>query len=273
MDFHIKFVRLYKKIIEHAIKLEDKERVFGYNVSNVRIDEFYFFRRSSQFSIKMMNKEIIFKTGLNAEQIYFPMFILADIINKDTFGFDISPLPFMYFEHLNDIGEVDDMGLYYDGVKMTDKMYFMNKMLNEKADFWIQYSGNSDLTMKKLVFDFIDSNINQYIFEDGEYIKNSFVGSKVIRFRETKKWIKDDNELMYYYLKSGGIFDLNKDLIEYTLGDILEHLDRQIFIFENSEKFEKINEEVILQTKNPKMIQKYLTMGVEIEDALGFVGF
>lgn len=151
-------------------------------------------------------------------------------------------------------------------------MYFMNKMLNEKADFWIQYSGNSDLTMKKLVFDFIDSTINQFIFQDGEYIRNSLVGSKVIQFRERKKWIKDD-ALMYYYLKRGGLFDLNKDLIEYTLRDILEHLDRQIFIFENSEKFEKINEEVILQTKNPKMIQKYLTMGVEIEDALGFVGF
>ncbi len=45
----------------------------------------YIFRDTDLFYTLMMNKKIIFKTKLEYAKIYFPVYILALIINLDTF--------------------------------------------------------------------------------------------------------------------------------------------------------------------------------------------
>ncbi len=295
IEIHILFCKLYKKIIESAIEKEKNPKnsiIFGYNVSFSHMEDIYFNCLNHLFLDLMTKKEIIFKTKLKEEEIYFPMLILCEIINKDIIHFDNSSIVHTYFFEYALLNEdIDEIKRYYDGNGMfTDKKYFMNKMLNKNGEYWIQHAGNSrKQTSLNIIFNFEDSKIDQYIYENNNYFRikktrtqtidmdgNLHIeepGSIILFIEENKKKIKED-ERSYLYAKKNSKFDHSKKrLTEYTLQDILEYLNHQIDIYENEENKKLTNEEILIESKNPKNIQRLLDLGISIEEALESVGF
>lgn len=283
---HILFLKLYKKIIEYAIELELSEsrrnknsEYYGYILSFSHNEDIFFNCLNHTFYNLMRKKEIILKTKLNDNHIYFPMLILSEIINKNFMTFDCKIYsPYLQYLEMN-ILLVEERKICCPLGIVIDKIYFLNLMLNEKPKFWFEHSGNS---VKKqiplnMIYDFEDSVIDKYTLTSGKYIR--IEKDKIIELFENEsegriRYDFSEDERPYIFMKKNSKFDhTKKNFTEYTLNDILNFIDEQISIYEIQDNKKLLNEEIEVESKNPKNLQRLLNYGVTIEEALEAIGF
>ncbi len=283
---HILFLKLYKKIIEYAIELELSEsrrnknsEYYGYILSFSHNEDIFFNCLNHTFYNLMRKKEIILKTKLNDNHIYFPMLILSEIINKNFMTFDCKIYsPYLQYLEMN-ILLVEERKICCPRGIVIDKVYFMNLMLNEKPKFWFEHSGNS---VKKqiplnMIYDFEDSVIDKYTLTSGKYIR--IEKDKIIELFENEsegriRYDFSEDERPYIFMKKNSKFDhTKKNFTEYTLNDILNFIDEQINIYEIQDNKKLLNEEIEFESKNPKNLQRLLNYGVSIEEALEAIGY
>ncbi len=278
IDLHIRYVKLFKKVIESAIKLEkNNNETFGYMVTNSTILDFYF-GCDSEFMNLMDEHSIILKSKLPYHQIYFPMFILSKIINHDIFDIDPDVLIESYRDYY-----LLDLQIVEEGVDYDDDNIILNRMLQEEGDFWINHSGCSKNRQEytthvpeNLIFNFDGSLIKRYFYENKRYFKKTKCINKktkeFIRYavEELEKREEPSGRKKYFVQKKENTkFYFGKKIIEYTLQDILEYLNEQINVYYYLELKKELDSEV----KSPKMVQKLLDNGLSIDEALESIGY
>ncbi len=270
IEKHYRYLSLFKKVIEKAIELEiskanENKQTYGYLVSG-STDYDHFFQSGSTFVKLMFDKKIILKSKLQKHQIFFPMFILATIINDDIIDIDKSVLIYPF---LNNFDFEND-----------DDIQILNKMIESPGEFWIINSGiNEENENFNIIFDFGESNIEQYIYENNKYwITRNYVnkiGEKFTKIEElNEEKIFDVKELFFYQMKEVSKFEFQKIKVkEYTLQDILEYLNEQINVYHSLDKIIELNKELEVEIKNPKMLQKLLDNDLSIDEALESIGY
>ncbi len=282
IEIHIKYLNLFKKVIESAIELEkNNNQTFGYIVSNSTDCDIYF-GCDTKFMNLMNEHSIVLKSKLQYHQIYFPMFILSRIINHDIFDIDPVVLIERYTEYL------EDNQLLEEGVDYDDDFECLNRMLQEKGDFWINRSGCSKNRQEytkhipeNLIFNFDESFIERYFYEDERFVKKTRYINKntgeIIRLvvEELEKSKAPSGEKKYFALKKENtkFYFGKKKIIEYTLQDILEYLNEQINVYHSLDSLKNLNKELDSEVKSPKMVQKLLDNGLSIDEALEQIGY
>ncbi len=319
LNMHIKTVSLFKKIIESAIQLENKEsatKTFGYRLVDSDEDDIYLMICKPIFYSLMLNKKIILKTKLKMSKIYFVMFILAQIIEfnmlklDDNFFFSYS---LYYNSKVNNIDinninnnnniENQNTNIFSPIIPRINVDLLIEKMLEEEGDFWINSSGhrypsiienieNTTENNNQMIFDFTSSTIYQYLYKEPDFcftkaaVSQSEIPENVNeRFKYVAKigtsfeTIYCDSRLskeeqFFQNFKNSTKFSFDRnDLIEYTLQDILDYLNNQLENYELFKQMNKVQNEAIIEAKNPKMIQRCLNAGQTIDEALNSVGY
>ncbi len=301
-EIHYRCVLLFKKIIEKAIELEisearENDEIYGYNI--IYTSEFnFFFKYNSKFMTLMLNENIILKSKLKYHHIFFPMYILGNIINNGMINFT-GTIAINYYSYLKNTEMTEEDWEDFE----KNHIFYLEKMIDEPDEFWFNHSGSSDevyLThlfaqsagkddnlkftnhsLKKMIFDFCDTQIEQYKFNNNKYVQTKkFIDideSEIIRTKEygSKNIVNLENEERYFLqLKESSKFNFEKkDLIEYTLQDILEYLNNQISIYHSLDKMNELNKELNSEVKSPKMVQKLLDNGLSIDEALESIGY
>ncbi len=282
IEIHIKYLNLFKKVIESAIELEKKNnQTFGYIVSNSTNCDCYF-GSDTKFMNLMSEHSIVLKSNLQYHQIYFPMFILSRIINHDILDIDPCVLIENYTEYL------EDNQLLEEGVDYDDDFECLNRMLQEEGDFWINNSGCSknrkeytNHIPENIIFYFNESFIERYFYEDERFVKKTRYINKntgeLIRLvvEELEKSKAPNGEKKYFALKKENtkFYFGKKKIIEYTLQDILEYLNEQINVYYSLDSLVELNKELDSEVKSPKMVQKLLDNGLSIDEALESIGY
>ncbi len=282
IEIHFRYVKLFKKVIESAIELEKmNNQTFGYIVSNSTGNDLYF-GYDKKFMNLMNERSIVLKSNLQYHQIYFPMFILSRIINHDIFDFDQLVLIENFIDYLKDNHLVED------GINYYDDIICLNRMLQENGDFWINHSGCSKNRKEytthipeNLIFDFDESFIHRYFYEDERYVrKNRYINKdtgELIKLvvEELEKSKAPNGEKKYFALKKENtkFYFGKKNIIEYTLQDILEYLNEQINVYHSLDSLKNLNKELDSEVKSPKMVQKLLDNGLSIDEALEQIGY
>ncbi len=280
---HYRCLLLFKKIIEKGIELEiseagENDEIYGYNV--IYTSEYnLFFKFNSTFMSLMRNENIILKSKLKYHYIYFPMYILGNIINNGMINCTITENYYSYLKNREitneDLYDIDENYIFY-----------FEKMIEESPEFWFSHSGSSNITNhrpEKIIFDFCHSQIDQYKFNNNKYVKTTkyidinMVESEIIRTKEygSKNIVNLENEERYFLqLKESSKFNFEKkDLIEYTLQDILEYINEQINVYHSLDSLKNLNKELDSEIKSPKMVQKLLDNGLSIDEALEQIGY
>ncbi len=286
-EIHYRCVLLFKKIIEKAIELEisealENDEIYGYNI--IYTSEFnFFFKYNSKFMTLMLNENIILKSKLKYHHIFFPMYILGNIINNGMINFT-GTIAINYYSYLKNTEMTEEDWEDFE----KNHIFYLEKMIDEPDEFWFNHSGSSDDNLKftshgpkKMIFDFCETQIEQYKFNNNKYVQTKkFIDideSEIIRTKEygSKNIVNLENEERYFLqLKESSKFNFEKkDLIEYTLQDILEYLNNQISIYHSLDSINKLNKELNLEIKSPKMVQKLLDNGLSIDEALESIGY
>ncbi len=294
LELHFLVVKLFKKVIEAAIELENKpenEITYGYRLVESDEDNDTFFRDQELFYSLMRSKKIIFKSKLRFHQIFFAMYILSMIINMELFvlhdyGFQDNYITYLQENNLNE-----------DNLELKSIKEIIEKMLKEPGDFWINHSGKTHIDygpeyVKEdypIIFNFDDSVIQHYYLEDEIYVakakRDTFVKhpdgkeeivKKIIitdQIRIKLRMSKQKRFLKNMKTSSKFSFVREEDLIEYTLEDILDYLNNQLEGYEIYKKKNEVQNEVVMEAKNPKMLQRCLDAGQSIDEALNSVGY
>lgn len=293
LNMHIKTDNLFKKIIESAIELEKKEsgtETFGYRLANSEEDDIYLMICKPTFYSLMLNKKIILKTKLKMSKIYFVMFILAQIIEFNMLKLDddiFFTFSLYYNSKVNNIdinninnNENPNIDIFSRGIPRINKDVLIEKMLEEEGDFWINSSSHSYPSIienttennNQMIFDFTSSTIYQYLYKEVEFKYVAKIGSSFETIYCDSRLSKEEQFFQNVKNSTKFSFDRN-DLIEYTLQDILDYLNNQLENYELFKQMNQVQNEAIIEAKNPKMIQKCLDAGQTIDEALNSVGY
>ncbi len=293
IEIHNKALIIFKNVIEAAMQIEKdnlNNNTFAYIVSNSS-DCDSFFNHDSLFMSLMNQKKILLRTKVPYHQIYFPLFILAKIINEDIFQIEEYSLIETYAEYL------EENNLLEEDVNYDNDLEIIGQMTREPGIFWINKSGctkdRSDFTNiqpEQIVFKFNESYVEQYdLQDDGKYIKKlnyptnetyiDIDGKKKrklkVVYKELEVHPKLSNKERYIkFTKEITKFSFEKhEMIEYTLQDIYCYLNKQLELFDTLDKLDELNQNLKSELKNPKMIQKLLDSGLSVEEALESIGF
>ncbi len=293
MEIHHNALIIFKNVIEAAMQIENSNNeTYAYIVSNTS-DNDCFFDKDLLFVSLMNQKKIFLKSKVPYHQIYFPLFILAKIINEDIFQIEEHTLIEAYADYL----EVNN--LLEEDVNYENDLEIINQMTREPGIFWINKSGctkdRSDYTKIKveeeeIVFKFDESYIEQYdLQDDGRYIKKFKypinetyidIDGKIKRkykviYKELEVFPKLSNKERYIkYTKEQTKFSFRKqEMIEYTLQDIYDYINKQLELFESLDKINELNQNLKTELKNPKMVQRLLDSGLSVEEALESIGY
>ncbi len=283
IEIHILILKIFKKVIEYCVELEKNktpENDYGYLLIKAASHDYYFGFSNKKFVDLMLNKEIIFKTKIEEKYVYFPMLILAQIICKDIFTLNNSIFVRQYFQYLSENMEIHNLGItrMKNDKQELDEIKFLNYLLEKEGKYWLDHSGSNrkkEHNVLEMIFDFEDSEIEQYKCENNEYTRLEKYNNKPVikRIFTNEPTIKEE-ERVYKYMKKSSKFNHERPkIIEYTLKDILDYINGQISVYENDDKKKNINEEVLIESKNPKHLERLLNYGISIEEALESVGF
>lgn len=292
IELHIQFMKLFKKVLEVGIKLEkeiENPQKYGYIVSHADPHYDIFFDSDSTFMNMMNSKKIILQSKLPHDKIYYFMFILATIMNQDFVSFGVDDFIFEKYSNFLDFNpahDVDDEGIDYD-----DPVQYMNLLLQETGNFWIDHCGHRKFYRPPhCIYDFRDSTFERFLYMDGKYCQK-ITTNKIVQHPDgTKETQKIDNFIDYmssssmkktnqerilYNLRKASpfCFDSPPDIIEYTLPMMLHYVQQQIDLYEVLPTFTLLNEDIKIKGKTPFMIQKYINMGLSIEEVLEAVGY
>ncbi len=283
IEIHILILKIFKKVIEYCVELEKNktlENDYGYLLTRTCDMDYYFGLANKKFTELMKNREIIFKTKIEERYIYFPMFILAQIICKDILTFRNTIFVYLYFQYLNENMEIHNLGIMRvkNGKQEIDEIKFLNYLLQKEGRYWIEHTGSSrkkEYNVLEMIFNFEECEIEQYRFENNEYICiEEFNNKQVIkRIYTAEPAIKDEERVYKYMKKSSKFYHEKPKIIEYTLKDILDYINGQISVYEYDDKKKNINNEVLIESKNPKHLERLLSYGISIDEALESIGF
>ncbi len=274
IEKHYRYLSIFKKVIEKAIELElneanENKQTYGYLVSG-STDYDHFFQSNSTFVKLMFDKKIILKSKLQKHQIFFPMFILATIINDDLIDIDKDVLMYPFLNNL-DFENDDD-----------DDIKILNKMIESPGEFWIINSGINEENENfnfNIIFDFGESNIEQYIYEKNKYwITRKYENKIGEKFTKIEVLNEEKNfevkELFFYQMKEVSKFEFQKIKVkEYIFQDILDYINNQINVYHSLDKIIELNKELNSEIKSPKMVQKLLDNDLSIDEALESIGY
>lgn len=267
------YLKIFKKVLERGIEKElesPDSTIFGYRIIIHNAELEHFFSVHSKFIQLMENYEIILKTRIGADDSYFVLFILSELINKDHHFFMEHPIEENYYQYLEDI---DDNTGY-------DQKAIWEKMLSEPADFWYQQNQVMEGEGEG-IYHFYGNKLTQYQYRDGKYYqvyysKDRKTGNTIERCMdmiEEVKIEKREDKIYQSLHKSSKFSHERKPLVEYTLQDMLDFVNQLLEVYDFIEMKEKIHPELLTEAKNPKFIQKYLDLGLSIEEALESVGY
>lgn len=268
---HRKMLLFYRKLIETGIEMEKKNKdkqIYGYRVVNVinpddEQDRYYFFY-DCKFTNLMFEKKIILKSSLPKSSIYLPMYILKELIENATINPDSHSILCSYISFLQIDQEMIDF-----------PQLIIDNMISKEGDYWYEHSGVSS----KDIFNFSDVVIDKYIYQDHKYIqlvkkKNIQTGKVEDVPFEIFDEMTLDYQRIFKYVRDSSKFGFDKpSLVEYTLKDILEYINQQIYICECFNDRSKIIHSIEIEAKEPSKLNKYLQEGHSIQDALSFVGY
>jgi hypothetical protein len=272
---HHKMLLFYRKLIMTGIEIEKRsedKQIYGYRVVNVinpddEQDRYYFFY-DCKFTNLMFEKKIILKSSLPKSLIYLPMYILKEMIENTTINPDSHSILCSYISFLIKNQQINP--------EMIDfPQFIIDNMISKEGDYWYEHSGVSS----EDIFNFSDVVIDKYIYQDHKYIqlvirKNIQTGKVEYVPFEIFDEMTLDYQRIFKYVRDSSKFGFDKpSLIEYTLNDILEYINQQIYICECFNDRSKIIHSIEIEAKEPSRLNKYLQEGHSIQDALSFVGY
>jgi hypothetical protein len=268
------YLKIFKKVLETGIQKElstSDPKIYGYRINIHNPEEEHFFSDNSKFIQLMDSRRILFKTKLTSDDIYFPIFILSEIIEKEIITYMEHPIEENYYEYLTKI-EPTSKKISYGMIEIWEKM------LSEPGDFWYQQCKGSD--EEEGIYHFYGNRIYQYEYRNGKYYTVYFstdrkgqVHERTIDFLEETSIKKGKHRILQSLHKSSKFYHENGPLIEYTLQDMLDYVNQLLEVDRFLEEKSKIHPELLIESKNPKYIQKYLDLGYSIEEALSSVGY
>lgn len=272
IELNCKMLLFYRKLIEHGIEMEKKsgEQEYGYILYVQELEEDQeqeqpFFYSCEKFASYMRLKKMIFKSSLPVTSMYLPMFILRELISKPVIQIFNHPIIVKYVEYLQK-NNLDIGGNIFE------------RLMTQPGDYWYQKAGKSKYNQEStFIYDFIETHIDQYIYQDGKYIKHlkKWKGEHFTMLTlELCEEITDDYQRIFKYVRDSSKFGIDKpSLVEYTLQDILEYINKLIYISEYHDDRSKLISALIIESKKPEKIEEYLNKGHSIEEALTYVGY
>ncbi len=256
------FFEFMKKIIETAIEYESKienKQYYGYIAYSMKEDS-PFFDLNTTFDSMMKNKEILLKTKLPIQQIYLPMYILSELINmKQPYG-----IP----------NEIEERYIYHffkddDDIPISN-MVIIKNFMEKKGEEWFKLSGIGH----EFIFNFEETKFGSYEYHEGSYY--NFIGSKkhIKQHFKSEERIESQIKRVFDGLKKSSKFHRKPPpLKEFTLYEILDYIHQLQHVYPYIESQKTLNPDILIESKHPKLVQRYLDMGYTIEEVLDFVGY
>lgn len=272
IELNRKMLMFYRKLIEHGIEMEKEsgEQEYGYilyvrDVEEEQEEEQPFFYRGEKFVYNMGLKRMILKSSLPVSSIYLPMYILRELISNPVIHTENHPILEKYHEYLQKNNLEDGVDIFH-------------RMMSQSGDYWYQKTGKSKYPPEStFIYDFIETLIDQYIYQDGKYIKHlkRWVDDKWINITmELFEEVTFDYQRIFKYVRDSSKFGIDKpSIVEYTLQDMLEYINKLLYISECHDDRSLLISALILESKKPEKIEEYLSKGYSIEEVLTYVGY
>jgi hypothetical protein len=256
------FFEFMRKIIETAIDYESKiesDKYYGYIAYSVDTESPFFYMNST-FDSMMKNKEIIFKTKLPIQLIYLPLYILSELINRNNpYGIPTNIEERFLHHFFKDDDEIP-----------ISNMVIIKNFMEKTGEEWFKLSGIGN----EYIFNFEETIFGSYEYHEGNYL--NFIGSKK-QFKQhfkSEERIESQLKRVFDGLKKSSKFHRESPpLKEFTLQEMLNYIDQLRLVYSYVESKKTLNPDILIESKHPKLVQKYLDLGYTIEEVLDFVGY